>query len=152
WPEAPRGGPGEAVRLEASATTRGQATTARAPQVLKRTASLWMYRSVDYWPAPELDVDSVDVIQDVRAKKVTATVTFDAPPTAERNSLVWVYLGTWNAAEDNCSGAVGVVGAGHGSSSDAGFGSVDGSTATVSRSLSGSTLTLTASGAAAGNQ
>ncbi|MDQ2624123.1 MAG: hypothetical protein M3Y20_03070 [Actinomycetota bacterium] len=152
-PEAPLGGPQGAVRLDATATTRGATTTARTPQVLKREARLWMNRSVDYWPEPEQEVGSVTVVQDVKAKKVTASVTYDATPTAALNSLLWVYLGTWkDSSQETCTGKVWVVAMGHGTSADADFRSSAGSVGSATRSLSGSTLSVTASGAPAAVQ
>src|SRR5690606_5968599 len=54
------------VRLESTDTVRaGQVAPARKPKVIKRSASLWLNSSVNYYPPDEQDVSRVYVDQDV---------------------------------------------------------------------------------------
>ncbi len=140
--------PDGVVRLDATPTVQeGVVTSARTPQVIKRTARLWMYRSTDDYPPDEQDVRAIDVRQDVKAKRVVVDAEYYAPPTASLNTIVWVYLGRWDKAQETCKGDVIVAGAGHGASNDAAFLDTKGNNVgTATRSFSGGVLRITASG------
>jgi len=151
-PGEPVGGPRDEVRLDASPTTQGGTGTARVPQVLSRSANLWMSQEAGWETPDEKYVDSIDVTQDVRAKTITVSAEYDAPPTASQNSDVVVWFGTWDAEEDYCLWQMGLAATAHSESSVATAEYKGGGSAgTASRALSGSTLTVTLSGGAAAN-
>src|SRR5690625_1540038 len=140
------------VELESTPTVKeGTTSAARKPQVTKRSARLWLSRTVDFWPPDEQDVNTVQVDQDVKAKRIVIDADYSAPPTASLNSLVLVYFGKWNG--QTCSGQVMGAAAAHDSSSAGIFWDMKGnSVGTATRSLSGSNLKITLTGNAAGNQ
>ncbi len=136
----------------------GTASAAKKPALLKRTASLSMYQSSwDVPVAPGQEANYVKVTQDLPAKKITVSVDFDAAPTAAENSVAWVYLGMWDAAEDSCvaSGQGVVIGAlSHSASATeatALYLKDKTSAGTARRSLSGRFLTVTVTGGASTN-
>ena len=146
--------------VDTSPTVRsdGTASAAKKPALIKRTANLSMYQSSwDVPVAPGQEANYVKVTQDLSAKKITVNVDFDAAPTAAENSLVWVYLGRWNAAEDSCvaTGQGVVIGAlsHHTSATEATALYLKDKTSagTARRSLSGRFLTVTVAGGASTN-
>lgn len=124
-----------------------------AVKVIKRTGSLWLSKVDGANPAPAQYVDDLEVVQDVPKKRLVATVTYDAPPTAAQNSATFVFFGTWNAAKDACNPKMQLAAiASSASASDAtALYTNNKSAGTATRQLSGSTLRITLSGGAAGN-
>src|SRR5690606_3528314 len=108
------------VRLEATRTTReGQVAPGRKPKIVRRSASLWLSRSVNFYPPDEQDVSRVSVNQDLKKAQIVFEASYYARPTAALNSAVFVYLGKWNAKQDSCAPQAVVGGTGHGPASDA---------------------------------
>src|SRR5690606_239965 len=144
------------TQLEATATVQeGTATTARKPRVMSRSARLWL-STVDGvgWSIPaEQYVSVFDVKQDVPGKKITITAEYDAAPTSGLNSFIDIYLGKWTSDERCVSeGHARIAALGHGAANDALFVKAGSTTAigSATRSLSGSVLTVTATGNGAG--
>lgn len=61
-------------------------------------------------PTPEQRVTRVDVTRDLVKRTITAKATFAAAPTTSRDSVVFVFLGTWSGS--NCSFTATIAGAG----------------------------------------
>ena len=139
------------VLLESTRTTReGAPAPSRKPKVLKRTASLWLSSSVSYYPPDEQDVSRVNVAQDLKKNQIVFEASYYARPTAALNSAVFVYLGRWNKNKDRCTAQAIVGGTGHGPATDAIIVDPKGkSLGKATRSLSGSTLRVTATGTGA---
>jgi len=143
-----------AVRLDATPTLQdGVSAPTRKPQVIKRTGKLYMSTVPDAGSVPdEQYLQDVELVQDVKAKKIVITADFYAPPTSDLNSFLDIYIGHWDSKEENCSAKARVAALAIGASSDALFlksGTTD-AIGSASRSLSGTVLTVTASGDGAG--
>lgn len=153
----PEVGPG-VVRLESSPTLgAGSATQAARPvKVLKRTGSLWPRQADGVTPTPGQHLDRVEVVQDVTAKRIVVTASYDSPPVATQNSALFVFFGTWDAEEEICTEQVQLGARAHSASATDGAAIYvkDSSSAatSVTRALSGNTLTVTMNGGAAANQ
>ena len=147
--------PGE-VRLDATPTVReGSISSARKPQVVSRSARLWLSTEDGVgWSIPDEQYVTVfDVKQDVPGKKITITAEYDAAPTSGLNTFVDIYLGKWDK-DETCvgTGNARITALGHGAVNDALFLKA-GSTTSIgaaTRALSGSVLTVTATGNGAG--
>ncbi|WP_193610253.1 hypothetical protein [Nocardioides lijunqiniae] len=130
---------GTAGTIERAAPGAGRASASRSDftrGAVRRVAQLSDVRAAGGDPAR--NVARATVTQDLRASRITATVTLGAAPGA--NSVVYVHLGTWSG--DTCqSGAA--LGAATTSNDSAGrVGTTD---VTVSRSRAGAVLTMTSS-------
>lgn len=143
----------EEVYLESTSTSReGTVDLARTPKVVKRSARLWLNSSVDFYPPDQQDVSRVSVDQDLTKNRIVVEADYYARPTAALNSAVLVYLGSWDKNQSRCTGKAVVGGSGHGSAADAIIVDTKGkSLGTATRSMSGTTLRVTATGAGAKN-
>ena len=143
----------EEVYLESTSTSReGTVDLARTPKVVKRSARLWLNSSVDFYPPDQQDVSRVSVDQDLTKNRIVVEADYYARPTAALNSAVLVYLGSWDKNQSRCTGKAVVGGSGHGSAADAIIVDTQGkSLGTATRSMSGTTLRVTATGAGAKN-
>jgi hypothetical protein len=94
-------------------------------------------------PTPEQRLTRVDVARDLVKKTITAKATFAEAPTSDRDSAVYVFLGTWSGS--SCTGRVVTAAA---AASRSQFGALLGSDGTVdeevdtTRSRSGKVLTI----------
>lgn len=153
----PEGGRRGALKLDSSRTLRAPDRSAapRQPALVKREATLWMSSFEDGPPSDAQELRTVEVLQDVPAKKVTVTARYYDVPSASANSALFVWFGTWDAEEENCSAAVQLAGiAASGNSGDAAAISMDNTSAgTATRALSSDgTLTVTWTGGRATEQ
>lgn len=148
----------EQSKLESSPTIQeGTADSTRKPGVARREGTLYLSTVDGAGSIPdEQYVSRFELVQDVAAKKITITADYDAPPTADLNSFVDVYLGQWNSDETSCEakGHARIAATGHGAATDALFvkGGTTSTIGTATRSLSGTLLTITATGDGAAAQ
>lgn len=131
----------------AKAAQRAQALRSSASDfadgATRRTARL-VEVSVDSAPSDRQRLLRADVTQDLVAKKLKATLTFRAAPTASADSLVFVYFGRWDG--NTCLGDAVIAAAAYGNATFGTFFDNSGNPSTefaVSKSRDSAVLKLT---------
>lgn len=97
-------------------------------------------------PTPEQTLTRVEVTRDLAKKTISAKAVFATAPTASKDSVVYVFVGTWSG--NTCAHRVAIAAAAGSSGADGALFTVDGTTSDaleVTRSHSGATLTITSS-------
>ncbi|MCD4526984.1 hypothetical protein [Nocardioides sp. cx-173] len=141
-PSRVRVGSDDAAERRAPGAGRA-ATSARsdyADGAVRRVAQLTDVRAAGADPAT--NIARATVVQDLRASRITATVTLGATPGA--NSVVYVHLGEWSG--DTCQSRAAVAGA---TTTADTAGLIGSASLAVSSSRAGAVLTLTSAAASA---
>jgi hypothetical protein len=136
-----------ASRRATAAPSRSAAAPSKAPASYAgglRSQTVRFDAVTQSGPTPAQTLTRVVVTRDLTTKKITAKATFAATPSADKDSVVYVFLGSWSGS--TCTHRVALAAAAGSPGADGAFFAADGTASaalSATRSRSGTTVSIT---------